>query len=159
MGAVFVFGKRLLGGDPGGEGRSGVDPREEEPADSESRQSAGAIARIDGRISSGDGARPAPRVADASPLGTGWASVAATYAERLEGCLLHDALATLWRFVGAGNRYVDALQPWVLAKSAKSGDEAAAAMLRDVLGELLAACRVIGLAVAPFMPDSASGSV
>ena len=58
--------------------------------------------------------------------------------------------------MGAGNRYVDAQQPWVLAKAAKAGDAAAAATLRDVLGELLEACRVIGLAVAPFMPDSAA---
>ena len=46
-----------------------------------------------------DGARPAPREADASPLGARWASVASDYAERLEGCLLHDALAALWGFV------------------------------------------------------------
>ena len=46
-----------------------------------------------------DGDRPAPREADASPLGARWASVASDYAERLEGCLLHDALAALWGFV------------------------------------------------------------
>ena len=78
------------------------------------------------------------------------------YGAAIEGCLLHEALATLWRFVGAGNRYVDAQQPWVLAKAAKAGDAAAAARLRDVLGELLEACRVIGLAVAPFMPESSA---
>ncbi len=70
--------------------------------------------------------------------------------------MLHEALATLWRFVGAANRYVDAQQPWVLAKAAKGGDEDARATLRDVLAELLEACRVIGLAVAPFMPDAAA---
>ena len=57
--------------------------------------------------------------------------------------------------MGAANRYVDAQAPWVLAKAANAGDAAAAATLRDVLGELLEACRVIGLAVAPFMPDAA----
>ena len=36
----------------------------------------------------------------------------------------------LWSFVGAANRYVDAEQPWVLAKAAKAGDAAAAARLR-----------------------------
>jgi methionyl-tRNA synthetase len=100
-----------------------------------------------------DGERPLPAVD--GPLGAAWPEVFSGYAAHIEGCTLHEALATLWRFVGAGNRYVDAQQPWVLAKAAKAGDAAAAAALRDVLGELLEACRVIGLAVAPFMPDSA----
>ena len=42
-----------------------------------------------------------------------------------------------------------------LAKAAKAGDDAAAAHLRDVLGDLLEACRLVGLAVAPFMPGIA----
>jgi methionyl-tRNA synthetase len=99
-----------------------------------------------------DGARPAPREADATPLGAVWVSVASTYAERLEGCLLHDALAALWGFVSEANKLVDAAQPWTLAKAAKDGDDAAAARLRDVLGDLLEACRLIALAAGPFMP-------
>jgi methionyl-tRNA synthetase len=51
---------------------------------------------------------------------------------------------------------VDAQQPWALAKSARAGDAAAESRLRDVLGELLEACRVIALAVTPFMPDAAA---
>ncbi len=100
-----------------------------------------------------DGERP--QVAEAGALAQAWPEVLAGYASNIERCLLHEALATLWRFVGAANRYVDAQQPWVLAKAAKAGDAAAAAALRDVLGELLEACRVIGLTVAPFMPDAA----
>jgi methionyl-tRNA synthetase len=99
------------------------------------------------------GDRPAP--AQDGALGAAWPDVLATYRSDIEGCLLHEALATLWRFVGAANRYVDAQQPWALAKVVKTGDAAALASLRDVLGELLEACRVIGLAVAPFMPDAA----
>jgi methionyl-tRNA synthetase len=64
-------------------------------------------------------------------------------------------LTVLWGFVGEANRFVDAEQPWVLAKLAKSGDEEAQARLADVLGDLLEACRVISLTVAPFMPNSA----
>ena len=100
-----------------------------------------------------EGERPQP--APGGALGEAWPEVLAGYAGSIERCLLHEALATLWRFVGAANRYVDAQQPWVLAKAAKAGDAAAAATLRDVLGELLEACRVIGLTVAPFMPDAA----
>ncbi len=101
------------------------------------------------------GERPAPRPAGDSPLAEGWADTLRLYGERLEGCLLHDALAELWEFVGGANKTVDAEQPWTLNKAAKAGDEAAAARLRGVLGDLVEACRLVGLAVAPFMPTIA----
>ncbi|MEO8461672.1 MAG: class I tRNA ligase family protein, partial [Chloroflexota bacterium] len=102
------------------------------------------------------GERPAPRTTPGeSPLAHDWSGILPRYAELLEGCLLHDALAALWEFVGAANRFVDAEQPWALAKAAKAGDEGAAAHLRDVLGDLIEACRLIGLAGAPFLPLSA----
>jgi methionyl-tRNA synthetase len=103
-----------------------------------------------------DGERPAPRTAGESPLAEGWADTLRLYGERLEGLLLHDALAELWEFVGGANKVVDAEKPWELAKAAKTGDEAAAARLRGVLGDLLEACRLLGLAVAPYMPGAAS---
>ena len=102
-----------------------------------------------------DGERPAPRAVGDSPLAHDWADALRVYQDRLGRCLLHDALAELWGFVGAANKTVDAEQPWVLAKAAKAGDEEAAARLRSVLGDLLEACRLIGLAVAPFMPAMA----
>ena len=101
------------------------------------------------------GERPAPRAAADSPLGEGWADTLRRYRAALDACLLHDALAELWTFVGGANKTVDAEQPWTLAKAAKAGDEAAAAHLRLVLGDLVEACRLIGLAVAPFMPGAA----
>jgi methionyl-tRNA synthetase len=102
-----------------------------------------------------DGERPAPRPAGSSPLAEGWTDTLERYAERLEGARLHDALAELWEFVGGANKVVDAEQPWALAKAAKDGDAAAGAQLRAVLGDLLEACRLVGLAVAPFMPGIA----
>jgi methionyl-tRNA synthetase len=102
-----------------------------------------------------DGERPPPRPAGESPLAEGWADTLRLYAERLEGCLLHEALAELWEFVGGANKVVDAEKPWELAKAAKEGDEAAATRLRGVLGDLLEACRLVGLAVAPYMPGIA----
>jgi methionyl-tRNA synthetase len=102
-----------------------------------------------------DGDRPAPRAAEYSPLAASWLGVATLYAERLEGCLLHDALAALWGFVSEANKVVDAEQPWVLAKAARAGDAAAGDRLREVLGDLLEACRLIGLAAAPFLPSTA----
>ena len=63
---------------------------------------------------------------------------------------------TRWRSCGsssaAANKTVDAEQPWVLAKAAKAGDDEARERLRGVLGDLVEACRLVGLAVAPFMP-------
>jgi methionyl-tRNA synthetase len=102
-----------------------------------------------------DGERPAPRGAADASLAAGWSDTLGRYQAALEGCRLHEALTELWELVGAANKVVDAEQPWVLAKAAKAGDAAAAAHLRDVLGDLLETCRLIGLAVAPFMPGIA----
>ena len=99
-----------------------------------------------------DGERPAP---GGGPLAGVAAEAIARYAERVEGCLLHDALAALWTLVEHANRLVDAERPWDLAKAAKAGDAAAAERLRGVLGDLLEACRLVGLAVAPYMPTIA----
>ena len=44
-------------------------------------------------------------------------------------------------------------------RPAKEGDEAAATRLRGVLGDLLEACRLVGLAVAPFMPNVGADQV
>ena len=101
------------------------------------------------------GERPAPRPVAQSSLGEGWDETLRLYAEKLDGYVLHDALAELWEFVGGANKTVDAEQPWTLQKQAKAGDEAAETRLREVLGDLVEACRLVGLAVAPFMPGAA----
>ena len=70
-----------------------------------------------------EGARPAPRAPGASPLAEGWARDARAGPRRGSmRCLLHDALAELWEFVGGANKTVDAERPWDLAKAAKAGD-------------------------------------
>ncbi len=101
------------------------------------------------------GERPAPRDLSDSPLAAAWGPTLEAYGRTLEGCLLHEALAELWEFVGAANRVVDAEQPWVLARVARAGDEAAGVRLRGVLGDLVEACRLAGLAAAPFLPGTA----
>jgi methionyl-tRNA synthetase len=101
------------------------------------------------------GERPAPRVESDSSLGLGWVATLDAYRERLAGLLLHDALAELWAYVGSANKAVDAEQPWVIAKAWKDGDEEAGERLRGILGDLVEACRVVGLAAAPFLPDTA----
>jgi methionyl-tRNA synthetase len=106
-----------------------------------------------GRYLGGD--RPAPRGQADSNLGEAWTELVPELADRLEGCLLHEALARLWDFVGMANRTVDAEAPWALAKAAKGGDAEADERLRVVLGDLVECCRLIALAVAPVMPGSA----
>jgi methionyl-tRNA synthetase len=101
------------------------------------------------------GERPEPQPADVAPPAGTWALALAAYRTKLDGYLLHDALAALWTFVGAANKAVDAQAPWTLNKAAIAGDADAAARLRAVLGDLVEACRLVGLAVAPFMPGMA----
>jgi len=101
------------------------------------------------------GQRPAPRDPAESTLGAAWPAVRDLFVAKLEGCLLHDALAALWEFVGAGNRFVEAEAPWVIAKAVKAGEAGAAERLRGVLGDLVEACRLVALAVAPVMPGLA----
>jgi methionyl-tRNA synthetase len=88
-------------------------------------------------------------------LAAAWETAAAAYRQNVEGCMLHEALAALWDFVGAANKAVEAEQPWTLAKAMKAGDTAAETRLRGVLGDLVEACRVVSLAAAPFMPQAA----
>ena len=102
-----------------------------------------------------DGVRPAPRLERDSPLAEGWNDTVRLYMDALEACQLHDALGELWEFVGGANKVVDAEKPWELAKAWKGGDEAAGDRLRGVLGDLVETCRLVGLAVAPFMPGMA----
>jgi methionyl-tRNA synthetase len=97
------------------------------------------------------GERPGPGLATLEAV---WSERLAAYRTALERYLLHDALAELWEFVGAANRLVDAEKPWELAKAAKEGDDAAAERMRGVLGDLVEACRLIGLAAAPFLPTT-----
>ena len=101
-----------------------------------------------------EGERPAPRETDESSLRHDWLATLIDYRGRLDGCLLHDALGVLWDYVGTANKVVDAEQPWVLAKAWKAGDEAAGERLRGVLGDLVEACRLVGLAAAPFLPGT-----
>lgn len=100
-----------------------------------------------------DGERPVP--GPEAGLAKAWVETVETYRDRLERCLLHEALAALWEFVGAANRLVDAEQPWTLAKAMKAGDAEAERRLHAVLGDLVEGCRLIALAAAPFIPEAA----
>jgi methionyl-tRNA synthetase len=61
------------------------------------------------------------------------------------------ALAAIWEFIGAVNRYVDTAQPWTLAKRPESR-----ATLDAVLYTMAESVRLLGLVLAPFLPDAAA---
>ena len=100
-----------------------------------------------------DGERPA--ASHGGSLLAGWLNALPTYQRAIDGCMLHDGLAALWGFVGAANQLVDLEKPWELSKAWKAGDQAAGERLRSVLGDLVEACRLVGLAAAPFLPGTA----
>ena len=60
------------------------------------------------------------------------------------------ALAAIWEFVGAVNRYIDTAQPWALAKQPES-----AARLDEVLFDMAQALWCLGIVLDPFLPDAA----
>ncbi len=101
------------------------------------------------------GERPDPSPASVADTIWSWTSRVPLLQANVEGCLLHEALGLLWSVVSEANRFVDAQKPWELAKASKGGDEAASARLRVVLGDLVEVCRLIAVAVAPFMPTIA----
>jgi methionyl-tRNA synthetase len=61
------------------------------------------------------------------------------------------ALAGIWEFIGAVNRYVDAAAPWELAK-----DPAKRPRLERVLCTLADALQFLGIILDPFVPDAAA---
>ncbi len=99
-----------------------------------------------------DGDRPTP---GGGSLREAWERQLGPFTTALEACLLHEALAQLWEFVGAANRQVDLEKPWELAKAWRAGDAPSGERLRGVLGDLVEACRLVGLAAAPFLPGTA----
>ncbi len=66
------------------------------------------------------------------------------------------ATAGVWAIVEQANRYVDATQPWHLARAERAGDQAAGERLDGVLGALVTACQVLAAEIWPFLPDLAA---
>jgi methionyl-tRNA synthetase len=66
------------------------------------------------------------------------------------------ATAAVWAIVEEANRYLDATQPWHLAKAERGGDAAAGQRLDGVLGALVVACQVLAAELWPFLPDLAA---
>jgi methionyl-tRNA synthetase len=71
--------------------------------------------------------------------------------DKIERLAFNDALAEIWEFIHAVNRYIDISAPWALAK-----DEAKNADLDRVLYNSMEGLRQIALLILPYMPDTAS---
>jgi len=65
---------------------------------------------------------------------------------------IQKALAAIWEFIARLNQYVDATQPWTLAKDQ---DPVARARLSGVLYNLGSGLRCLGILLKPFLPDAA----
>jgi methionyl-tRNA synthetase len=83
-------------------------------------------------------------------------AVAFTKAKAAAGAAMDEfafqrALAAVWELIGVVNRYVDATQPWALAKDAAQRDR-----LATTLYTLAESLRVLGIVLAPFLPDAAA---
>ena len=80
-----------------------------------------------------------------------FAKAKADVAAAMEEFAFQRALASMWEFVGVVNRYVDATQPWALAKDAGKREQLAA-----TLATLAESLKMLGIVLAPFLPDAAA---
>jgi methionyl-tRNA synthetase len=94
---------------------------------------------------------PERAVPDApSSLEDAWRKALGAVETAMEEFASQRALASLWEFIGALNRFVDVEQPWALAKDATK-----APRLRAVLYELGQALHCLGIVLSPFVPAAA----
>ena len=69
--------------------------------------------------------------------------------ELMDKMLLADAIAEIWQYVGALNKYIDITAPWVLAK-----DEKDKPRLASVMYNLAEGLRIIGVLIASYIPET-----
>ncbi len=69
----------------------------------------------------------------------------------LEEMAFNKALMAIWEMISAGNKYIDDMAPWALAKDPEQQER-----LASVMYNLLESIRIVALLVAPFMPETAA---
>ena len=103
-----------------------------------------------------DGERPAPGRTESPLACLGRQQLRRVRRAAIEGCLLHDALASS---VGVRRRRRTRSSmprsPGSSPRPPRPATRGPRTRLRGVLGDLLEACRLVGLAVAPYMPGVA----
>ena len=94
--------------------------------------------------------------ADAAGLRTAIECAPGAVAAALARFDFRAATAGVWAIVEEANRYVEATQPWHLARAEQAGDPRGRERLDAVLGALVAACQVVAAEIWPFLPDLAA---
>jgi methionyl-tRNA synthetase len=94
---------------------------------------------------------PAPATADEETVRRAAAEARQRLDEAMGEYAFQRGLAAIWEFIGTVNRYVDATQPWSLAKQ-----PAERPRLDRVLVTLADAVRYLGIVVDPFVPEAAA---
>jgi methionyl-tRNA synthetase len=89
--------------------------------------------------------------AEETAIARGLEHVVAAVDEAMREFAFQRALGRIWEVVGLLNGYVDAMRPWELAK-----DRAQRPALERVLYVLGESLRVLGILLAPFVPDAAA---
>ena len=78
------------------------------------------------------------------------AALGAAVEAQMNALKLPDALAEIWSYVGALNKYIDLTAPWILAR-----DEANKPQLASVMYHLAEGLRIISVMLTAFIPDTA----
>jgi methionyl-tRNA synthetase len=94
---------------------------------------------------------PGPVTADEETVTRAGVEAARLLGEAMGEFAFQRALAAIWELIGALNRYVDATQPWSLAKK-----PAERPRLDRVLITLADAVRWLGIVLDPFVPEAAA---
>jgi len=71
------------------------------------------------------------------------------YVHHMEDLQFHKALMAIWEVINHVNRYIDQSAPWVLARDPEKKER-----LRTVLYYSLESLKVVGVLLAPIMPDT-----
>ncbi len=93
---------------------------------------------------------------DAADLRTAIERAPGTVRAALADFNFRAATSAVWQIVEQANRYVDATEPWHLARAERAGDATAGTRLDAVLGALLSACQILAAEIWPFLPDLAA---
>ncbi|HEY3066317.1 MAG TPA: methionine--tRNA ligase [Methylomirabilota bacterium] len=104
-------------------------------------------------VNFGGGAVPAagPLTAAEEEVRNAFAKARADVEAAMDEFAFHRALTSLWEVLAVLNRYVDATQPWQLAR-----DPGRRPRLDTVLYTLAEALRTLGIVLAPFLPLAAA---
>lgn len=96
----------------------------------------------------GDLPSPGPSEEADEELKTEALEVIDRYEALMEELSFHKALIAVWEVIGKVNKYIDAMSPWVLAKSDR-------ARLATVMFHIFEALKIVSVLLWPVMPESA----